>query len=150
LSGKEQNSMASSARPLRHAPSRRNKSRAVPPTLLLVSHDQALAELVGQVVRSPWVVEHISGHLPTKDGLGNRNVRLIVLDDDGLDESNRGWLLHHAERQIPHPSVLYIAGVHTDSVERLARAGGAQFYISKPLPLDRFGYVLGSFLKLSK
>lgn len=141
--------MPSSALLLRATPSRRSKSRTIPPTLLLASDDQSLIELIRRVVRAPWVVAHVSARCKSKETLAQRNVRLIVLDDDGMDESDCGWLLHQAARQMPRAAVLYIAGSHTDYVEKRARASGAHFYISKPLPSGRFEYVLGSFLKVS-
>lgn len=130
-------------------PSNGGQDHAFPPTVLLLSEDQTLAELVNRVVQPPWSVAHIRRPYSWKEALAWPKVRLIVLDDEHLDDSTRGWLLHQIGRRIPGAFVLYVAGNHADSVEIRARVSGAQYYVSKPLSPERFENVLSSFLKIN-
>lgn len=82
--------------------------------------------------------------------LAQPNVRLIILDDQAVEENDRGWLLAQIRKYFPGPSLLYIAGSQSDGNEKRARTNGAHYYISKPLSLERFSYVLQSFLQAAR
>lgn len=75
------------------------------------------------------------------------NIRLVVLDDEGVPDGDRGWMLNRIRRHAPGSSLIYVAGNHNEAVERLARSGGAQYYASKPLSGPLFSYVLQSFMR---
>jgi response regulator of citrate/malate metabolism len=75
------------------------------------------------------------------------NVRLVILDDQTVEESDRGWLLGQIRKHFSGTSLLYVAASHSDGNERRARTNGAHYYVSKPLLLERFGHVLESFLQ---
>jgi CheY-like chemotaxis protein len=117
------------------------------PTLLLLSDDEGLTDLVRRVVKRPWklVRPATNGHVG-REVFAQPNVRLVVLDDQTVEESDRGWLLAQIRRHLSGGSLLYVAGSQSDDSEKRARTNGAHYYVSKPLSLERFGYVLQSFL----
>jgi CheY-like chemotaxis protein len=118
-----------------------------PPTLLLLSGDKALADLVGRIVKPPWKLFRsvIDRHL-SHEVLAQPSVRLVVLDDQRIEENERKRLLAQIRKHFSGISLLYIAGSQSDANEKRARSNGAHYYVSKPLSLDRFRQVLQSFL----
>ena len=78
------------------------------------------------------------------------NVRLVVLDDQAVEENDRGWLLAQIRKHFSGNSLLYIAGSQSDANEKRARTNGAHYYISKPLSFERLRYVLQSFLQVQQ
>jgi DNA-binding response OmpR family regulator len=118
------------------------------PTLLLLSDDEALADLVRGIVKRPWklVRQGADGYMSHKV-FTQPNVRLVILDDQTVEESDRGWLLGQIRKHFSGPSLLYVAGSQSDGNEKRARTSGAHYYVSKPLLLERFGQVLQSFLQ---
>jgi CheY-like chemotaxis protein len=129
-----------------------NADHILAPTLLLLSDDEALAELVLGVVKTPWRLIHQNGGgARTSDGsFAQPNVRIVILDDQAVEENDRGWLLTRIHKRLPGASLLYVAGNQSDTNEKRARANGAHYYVSKPLSFERFGYVLQSFLGAKK
>ncbi|HYL57527.1 MAG TPA: response regulator [Candidatus Acidoferrales bacterium] len=121
------------------------------PTLLLVSDDEALAELVLEVVKRPWeLARHRSDGYASLKMLTQPNVRLVVLDDEGVKESDRSWLLVQIHQRFIGSPIIYVAHRPSEGTERLARTNGAHYYDSKPLALERFGQVLESFLRIQQ
>jgi len=117
-------------------------------TLLLISDDKVLADLAPRIVKPPWkLVRQDADRYVSDRMLAEPNVRLVVLDDQGVDENDRGWLLVQIRKRFSGAPLLYVAGIQSDSNERLARRNGAQYYISKPLSPERFGHALESFLR---
>ena len=118
------------------------------PNLLLLSDDEALAGLVRGIVKRPWklVRQGATGYVSHKV-FTQPNVRLVILDDQTVEENDRGWLLAQIRRYFSGAALLYVAGNQSDGNEKRARTNGAQYYVSKPLSLERFGYVLQSFLQ---
>ena len=121
------------------------------PTLLLLSDDEALAGLVRGIVKRPWelVRQGTDGYVSHKV-ITQPNVRLVILDDQTVEENDRGWLLAQIRRHFSGGSLLYVASSQSDGNEKRARTNGAQYYVSKPLSLERFGYVLQSFLQAQR
>jgi DNA-binding response OmpR family regulator len=120
------------------------------PTLLLLSDDQALEDLVTGVVEHPWkLIRQGAGEYRAKKMFAQTNVRLVLLDDEAVDENDRGRLLAQIRKHFSG-TLLYVAGSQSDGNEKRARTNGAQYYISKPLPLERFGYVLRAFLRIEQ
>jgi DNA-binding response OmpR family regulator len=119
-----------------------------PPTMLLLSDDQALMDFVLGVVKHPWrlILYRAAAHV-SREAFAQPNVRLVVLDDQAVDENSRGMLLTQIRRRFAGTPLLYVAATQTDGNEKRARTNGAHYYASKPLSLDRFGYVLRSFLQ---
>jgi hypothetical protein len=83
----------------------------------------------------------------TREALAQPNLRLAILDDQAVDENDRGRLLAQLRRHFSGIPLLYVANIASDSNEKRARANGAHYYVSKPLSFDRFGQVLESFLQ---
>lgn len=123
------------------------KSR-IAPLLLLLSGDQSLLALMHKTVEPPWTMR--VSNAGTHDGLelfAMPGVRVVIFDEQTVEESERGRLLSQIRKQIPTASLLYIASAQSEANERRARTSGAHYYVSKPLSYDNFGYVLQSFLK---
>ena len=118
------------------------------PIALLLSEDQALIDLVFEVVKHPWILIHYraTAYL-SREAFVQPHVRLVVLDDQEVDEKSRGMLLTQIRRRFAGTPLLYVAATQSDGNEKRARTNGAHYYASKPLSLDRFGYVLRSFLR---
>jgi DNA-binding response OmpR family regulator len=121
------------------------------PALLLLSDDEELTEFVLGVVKPPWkLARYRDGGRASHNVLAQPNVRIVILDDQVVEEEDRGWLLTRIRKRIPGASLLYVAGNQSDANEKRARGNGAHYYVSKPLTFERFGYVLQSFLKAKK
>jgi CheY-like chemotaxis protein len=124
------------------------KRFGLPPRLLLLSVDGELTDLVRRVIKRPWkLARHGADKFMTSEVLALPNVRLAILDDQAVEENDRGRLLEQIRERFPGNSLLYVAGSQSDANERRARSNGAHYYVSKPLSLERFGQVLESFLK---
>jgi len=118
------------------------------PTVLLLSDDEALAKLVAAIVKPPWkLVRHAAGKYVSRAVFAQPNVQLVILDDQAVEEADRGWLLTQIHKHFSSPSLLYVAGSQSDANEKRARTNGAHYYVSKPLSIERFGHVLQSFLQ---
>ncbi|MGA6970071.1 MAG: response regulator [Candidatus Binatus sp.] len=115
---------------------------------LLLSDDKALTEFIVQVITRPWkLLHHGTEKFRSREVFRQPNVRLVILDDQTVLENERGWLLTQIRKHFSGTSLLYIAAIQSDGNEKRARTNGAHYYASKPLSLDRFGYVLRSFLQ---
>ncbi len=124
------------------------KETRLAPTVLLLSDDEALANLVHGIVEQPWkLVRHGLDKYGSREVFTERNVRLVILDDQTVIEEERGWLLAQIRKHFSGTSLLYVAAMQSDGNEKRARTNGAHYYASKPLSLERFGYVLRSFLQ---
>jgi DNA-binding response OmpR family regulator len=118
------------------------------PTALLLSDDQALIDLVFEVVKHPWSLIHCrAAAYLSREAFAQPNVRLVVLDDQAVDENSRGMLLTQIRRRFAGTPLLYVAATQSEGIEKRARTNGAHYYASKPLSFERFGYVLRSFLR---
>lgn len=121
------------------------------PIVLLLSNDHALAKLAIRIVKRPWKLVCRPADKYAGRGLfALPNVRLVILDDQAVEESDRGWLLEQIRKQFSAPPLLYVAGSQSDANEKRARTKGAHYYVSKPLSIDRFGQVLQSFLQVKQ
>ena len=75
------------------------------------------------------------------------NVRLVIVDDQAIEEYDLVNLLAEIRKQFSGAPMLYVADRQSDDNERRARSNGAHYYISKPVPPERFTQVLTSFLR---
>ena len=115
---------------------------------LLLSDDEELVDFVRRVVKPPWrLVRQSADKFMTREALAQPNLRLAILDDQAVDENDRGRLLAQIRRHFAGIPLLYVANIASDSNEKRARANGAHYYVSKPLSFDRFGQVVESFLQ---
>ena len=121
------------------------------PAVLLISDDETLVDVVRSIVKSPWkLVRHRGTELMSREAFAKPNVRLAVLDDQRLKENERASILAQIRKHFSGVTLLYIAGIQSEDNEKLARTNGAQYYVSKPLSLERFGHVLQSFLQAQR
>jgi DNA-binding NtrC family response regulator len=118
------------------------------PELLLVSIDDSFARLVNNVASPRWLVERRNNTSDGARALARSGVRLVVFDDQAVAESERGWLLAQVRKQKPGVPLLYVASIHNDETEILARRGGASYYTSKPIHDRQWTNVLRSFMQL--
>lgn len=121
-----------------------------PPTLLLLSGDSSLVKLVREASAAPWRVEQYQSTLGERDLFARPNVRLVVVDDEVVEEGERGWLLGQIRLRTRGAPLMYVASSHDLENEKRARASGAHYYTSKPLDENQFVQVLQSFLKARK
>jgi hypothetical protein len=120
----------------------------LPRMVLLLSDDQALTDFIGGTVTPPWkLIRYGADKCRSREVFVQPNVRLVVLDDQTVEENERGWLLAQIRKHFSGSSLLYVAASQSDGNEKRARINGAHYYASKPLSLERFGYVLRSFLQ---
>ncbi len=118
------------------------------PRALLLSDDAELVDFVRGVIKRPWrLIRQRADKFMTREMLAQPNLRLAILDDQAVDENDRGRLLAQIHKHFSGVPLLYVAGSPDDGNEKRARANGAHYYVSKPLSFDRFGQVLKSFLK---
>ncbi|MFZ2064321.1 MAG: hemerythrin domain-containing protein [Candidatus Binatus sp.] len=121
------------------------------PRVLLLSSDVELTHFVCQAVKAPWkLVRPTIDHHIDREAFAQPNVRLVVLDDQKIEEHDRGQVLAQIRKHFSGISLLYIAGSHSDENEKRARANGAHYYVSKPFSLEQFGQVLRSFLRMQQ
>ena len=83
----------------------------------------------------------------TREMIAQPNVRLVIVDDQTVEENDRGWMLVQIRKHFSGIPLLYVAGGQSDANEKQARTNGAQYYVSKPLSVERFGQVVRSFLQ---
>ena len=118
------------------------------PVLLLISEDEELATLICNLAKPPWRLVRRAAYTNTPQSiLGEAHVRVVIFDDQAVQENDRGGLLAQIARFFSGVPLLYVTTTQTDANEKRARMNGAHYYISKPLPRERFTQVLQSFLK---
>ncbi len=98
---------------------------------------------------STWAIQNCTDPQEARGALARPGVRLVIMDDEAINESTRGWLLDRIHRYAPHALVIYVAASHDAESERRARASRVQYYTAKPLDQDRTLRVLKSFLNSS-
>jgi response regulator of citrate/malate metabolism len=118
------------------------------PTLLLLSDDKALTDLVLEIVKQPWkLVRQSADRDMSRKVFSQPHVRLVIFDDQVVEENDRNWLLAKIRKYFSGAALLYVASSQNDRNEKRARTNGAHYYVSKPLSVERFGQVLQSFLQ---
>lgn len=74
----------------------------------------------------------------------------MVVDDDAIEETNRGWLLGQAQRWAPRALVAHIAANHSFEVERWVRSRRVQYYLSRPVDRELAIRVLRSLAQTAR
>jgi DNA-binding NtrC family response regulator len=113
-------------------------------TSIVVSRDAALVALVRRASPDPWLVESCGDWRRIDQALGNRRVHLAILDDEAVPEGNRSELIDKIHKWFPDALIIYVAGKHSQTVERSARASGVLCYTSKPVEVERLEHLLRS------
>jgi len=106
--------------------------------------------MIAEGISDSWVMEnfadpHEAGAFPLKP-----SVRIVVIDDEAIEESTRGWLLDQVHIRAPHALVIYIAAIHGPQTERRARTYRVHYYTSKPMDRERTLKVLHSFERAAR
>ena len=117
----------------------------LPRAVVVVSSDEAVVNFIAENMSDSWVVVHCADPDRAPFMFGRAAVKIVVIDDDLIDESTRGWLFDQVHKRLPHALVAYIAANHSPAAERRARAYNVQYYTSKPLDRERTLKVLRSF-----
>jgi DNA-binding NtrC family response regulator len=117
----------------------------LPRAVVVVSSDESLVNFVADNMGESWVVERCADPHLLPAILGRAPVKIVVIDDETIDESTRGWLFDQVRKRSPQALVAYIAANHSPAAERRARAYDVQYYTSKPLDRERTLKVLRSF-----
>ena len=118
-------------------------------TLVLLTSDRSLIDLVNRSIREGWRLYQV-GSSAIRESYAQPNVHLIVLDDESLEASERGWVLEKLRESLRGAALLYVSSSHDPAIERRARTSGAQYYIDKPLDESRFTLVLRSFMSATE
>ncbi len=121
-----------------------------PPTAIVFTSDDGLTTLARQAVPSAWKIEVCRDAGIGREVLSHPNVRLVIVDDESVQEETRGWLLDRIRRFVPRALLIYIAGSHSTEDEKRARGYAAQYYTAKPLDTDRTLRVLQSFVRVAE
>jgi DNA-binding response OmpR family regulator len=116
------------------------------PIVALLSNDDDLANIVASATETPWRLERHSYAGGLVDFLRLVGVRLVILDDELVGESDRSWLLAQLRRNLGDATLLYVASSHSLENERRARGQGAHYYTSKPIQGDQLAVVLRGFM----
>ncbi len=119
------------------------------PGIMVYSGDESVLDAVRQGAPQPSRVEASHGAWEGRELYGQRRLRLIVLDDEGITDDDIGWLLGQVRRHAPGAMLIYVADRHSPERERRARTSGAQYYASKPIERDRFIEVVRSFARFA-
>jgi DNA-binding response OmpR family regulator len=122
-------------------------SRGNRPIVALLSNDDDLAHIVNSATEMPWRLER---YFYTGEVLGFMRlagVRLVIVDDESVSESDRGWLLGQVHHNMRDATLLYVAGSHSIENERRARSNGANYYTAKPIQAGELTNVLKGFME---
>src|SRR5215471_13599745 len=115
---------------------------------LVFSSEDCVGQLARDSLDGTWlintfpaldVVDEVRALL-VRPGLG-----IVVVDDKGIEDNARGWLLDQVRKWAPQALVAYIANEHSAEIERRARSRNVHYYCSRPLDRDRTVSVLRSF-----
>lgn len=120
------------------------------PVVALLSNDDDLARIVASAVEIPWRFQRHFYTGGLLDFLQIAGVRLVIVDDELVSQSDRSWLLAQVRRNLANADLLYVAGTHSIENERRARGNGAQYYTAKPIDAGELIEVLKGFMNRSK
>lgn len=119
-----------------------------PVHIVVASDDASLMSLAAKAAGDQWHVERCSKLASAAEFLVRPELKLVLLDDQILDDADSPSALIQLRERAPHTPVIYIAAEHNSKTEKLARAAGIHHYTSKPIDTERFSQVVRSFLKL--
>lgn len=121
--------------------------QAVQPRALILSTDSEVmaavkaADTQRRLELQPWPYT-VTGFAP----LAQVGVRLVVIDDSDIVESERAWLVRQVRRLSPDARLVYLAEGHSPDSELQVRQSGVDYYVSKPYNEALLARVLKSFI----
>ena len=119
---------------------------SAPSTILVFSRDASLLDLTSRAAGDGWKVERCDDVSKCQESLVRPQVRLVIVDDEAIEDRMRGWLLERVRTCAPQAPFVYVAGAHSDATEKRARAYATGYYTSKPVEAEPLLRVLGSFI----
>lgn len=119
------------------------------PTVLILSRDGSLFQLVQRAVPETHHIELCNDTSFAHWRLSTGNIRLVVIDDQTVLPNDRCWLLNQIRHRNSDTLVIYIAAKHNAQGEKQARTNGANYYMSKPVDDWRLTHVLRAFVQFS-
>jgi DNA-binding NtrC family response regulator len=121
-----------------------------PRGIAIFSRDESIVKLITDGLRGSWVIEKFSDPLQARASMLKSGVKIVVIDDEAIEEATRGWLLDQVRKWAPHALVAYIAAIHNPETERRAREHRVQYYTAKPMDRERTLRVLHSFERAAR
>lgn len=79
--------------------------------------------------------------------LAQPGVRLVVIDDSGIRETERAWLVAQVHKLSPDARLIYLAENHTPENELRVRQSGVDYYVSRPFDGALLTRVVESFIR---
>ena len=117
------------------------------PTLLLLSDDKGLTDLVLRIVKQPWkLVRQGADTDMSRKVFTQPHVRLVIFDDQVVEENDRNWLLAKIRKYFSGV-LCYTSPAAKAITTRNVRDRTAPNTTFEALSLERFGHVLQSFLQ---
>jgi hypothetical protein len=118
--------------------------------IAVFSRDEAVVNMIAEALGDSWVMVNFTNPQEAHAALLKPGIAIVVIDDEALEESSRGWLLEQVRKWAPHALVAYIAAIHNQATERRARTYRVQYYTSKPMDRERTTRVLHSFERAAR
>ena len=119
-------------------------------TAVVFSRDETIFDLIVYGLSDTWRTLRCMEASDARIYLRRTGVKIVVVDDDAIEETNRGWLLGQAQRWAPRALVAYIAANHSSEVERRVRSRGVQYYLSRPVERELAIRVLRSLAQAAR
>ncbi len=113
--------------------------------IVVLSRDQSIMQMIAECMSDSWAIEKFADPHDARAFLRKPCVRIVVIDDEAIEESTCGWLLDQVRERAPDALVAYIAAIHSPETERRVRTYPVQYYTSKPMDRERTLRVLHSF-----
>ena len=114
-------------------------------TAVVFSRDETIFALIVEGLSGKWRTLRCVEANDARLYLREAGVEIVVVDEDAIEETSRGWLLGQAQRWAPRALVAYIAATHSSEVERWVRSRRVQYYLSRPVDRELAIRVLRSF-----
>jgi AmiR/NasT family two-component response regulator len=115
------------------------------PTTVVFSRDETIIALIVEGLSDSWRTERYAEASEARSHLKKAGVEIVIIDDDAIEETIRGWVLDQTQRWAARALVAYIAANHSPEVERWVRSHRVQYYLSKPVDREEVIRVLRSF-----
>lgn len=119
-------------------------------TAVVFSRDDKILALIVDGLSDAWRTLRCVEASDARLYLRKTGVEIVIVDDDAIEQTNRGWLLDQARRWAPRALVAYIAANHSSEVERWVRSHRVQFYLSRPVDRELAIRVLRSFAQATR
>ena len=92
-----------------------------PRSIAVFSRDASIVKMIARGTSDSWVMENFADPHEGRAFPLKPSVRIVVIDDEAIEESTRGWLLDQVHKRAPDALVIHIAAIHGPQAERRAR-----------------------------